>query len=347
MLKSIHIKGFLLPVCALIPFLWLQTPPRPSVTPELGIAGTQFTVGGAPRFLLFVSYFDAMRAGDLDGDFTYIRQAGFDAVRIFPNWPHYITGAAADDDALFTSRGTIREERWPVFVRVLERAAAHGLVVDVSFTRETITGLAHEHYGEQLRAVTAALRGKYPNVLFDVQNEFPIHMRQPEVEALLRTYVRPADPDRIVTASLDSGSMPEPAQVARVAAALGLPVLAYHEARDKETWHTAAQAKRVVGALQAGLGPSRVPIYLQEPMAVATLCPPRCEPEDWDSGRFHARDAARAAQRFGAAAWTFHTRSTFDLASISFVGRLKADPAQRAALDAFRDFAAGPASKDR
>lgn len=345
MLKSINIKGFL--VFALMPFLPAQAPQQPSATPVLGISGTQFTVGGTPRFLLFVSYFDAMRAGDLDGDFKYIRRGGFDGIRVFPNWHHYVTGAAADDDALFTKRGTIREERWPAFLRVLERAAAHGLLVDVSFTRETITGLSHEHYGEQLREVTAALRGKYPHVLFDVQNEFPIHMRQPEVEALLRTYVRPADPDRIVTASLDSGSMPQPAPAARVAAALGLPVLAYHEARDKETWYTAEQAKRVVGALQAGLGHARVPIYLQEPMAVATLCPPRCGPGDWDSGRLHARDAARAAQRFGAAAWTFHTRSTFDLASISFVGRLQADPAQKAALDAFQDFAAGPASKDR
>jgi hypothetical protein len=337
MAKSIHLTRLLPPAFALFA-LWAVQAQQPAPTPVLGTAAAQFTVGGTPRFLLFVSYFDAMRAGDLDGDFTYIRRAGFDGIRIFPNWYHYVAGAPADDDGLFTREGTIRAERWRVFIRVLERAAAHGLVVDVSFTRDTITGLSHERYGDQLRAATAALRGRHPHVLFDLQNEFPIHMKQQEMEALLRTYVRPADPDRIVTASLDSGSTPDPAQAGRIAAALALPVLAYHEARDRERWYTEAQAKRIVGALQAGLGDSRVPIYLQEPIAVATLCPPRCAPGDWDSGRFRARDAARAAKQAGAAAWTFHTRSTFDLASISFVERLQADPAQKAAFDAFQDF---------
>lgn len=320
----------------------LAAPPAPAGTPVLGVSGAQFTVNGAPKFLLFVSYFDALRranhggtnAGDLDTDFTYIKSRGFDGIRIFPNWFHYESGARADDDGLFTSRGAIRAEAWPVFLRVLERAAANGLLVDVSFSRETISDLSNEHYGAQLRSVTAALASNYPNVLFDLQNEFPIHMSTRDMQTLMTSYVRPADPHRLVTASLDSGSIPDPTQAGRLAAELGLTVVAYHDARDVETWFTEAHAKAVIAALKNGLGPFELPIYLQEPVPVATLCPPRCDPRDWDNAPLHAREAAGAARRFGAAAWTFHTRSTFDLADRTFRARLDADPKQKAAFEA-------------
>jgi hypothetical protein len=335
--------------------LAVQTaPPAPAGAPVLGVSGAQFTVNGAPKFLLFVSYFDALRranhggtnAGDLDTDFKYIKSRGFDGIRIFPNWHHYLSGARADDDGLFTNRGSIRAGMWPVFLRVLERAAANGLLVDVSFSRETISNLSNEHYGAQLRSVTAALAGNYPNVLFDLQNEFPIHSSKAEIETLLTSYVRPADPRRIVTASLDSGSIPDPAQAGRLAAELGLAVVAYHDARDLDTWFTEAHVNGVIAALKRGLGPSERPIYLQEPVPVATLCPPRCEPRDWDHAPLHAREAAAAAKRAGAAAWTFHTRSTFDLADRTFRARLDADPKQKAAFEAFQDLAGVPVEKD-
>ncbi len=73
----------------------LRGPLTPSWTPTFAISGSQFTVNGTPMFLLFLSYFDAMRrsndgdrnAGGLDTDFQYIKSQGFDGVRIFPLSP--------------------------------------------------------------------------------------------------------------------------------------------------------------------------------------------------------------------------------------------------------------------
>ena len=55
-----------------------------------------FNVNGVNKFLLFVSYFDAMRRAHEDGeaatlldrDLAYIRGQGFDGIRIFTNWQH-------------------------------------------------------------------------------------------------------------------------------------------------------------------------------------------------------------------------------------------------------------------
>src|SRR5438132_1128764 len=67
----------------------IETPPiAPATAPVLGIAGPAFTLDGRPRFLLLVSYFDALRASDaaLEADFAFLRRSGVDGVRIFPNW---------------------------------------------------------------------------------------------------------------------------------------------------------------------------------------------------------------------------------------------------------------------
>ncbi|MFI5051129.1 MAG: hypothetical protein ACHQEA_14835, partial [Gaiellales bacterium] len=47
------------------------SPMAAPTAPSLGIAGASFTIDGRPRFLLLVSYFDALRASDatLEADF--------------------------------------------------------------------------------------------------------------------------------------------------------------------------------------------------------------------------------------------------------------------------------------
>jgi hypothetical protein len=322
----------------------LPAPPSPAGTPVLKISGDRFTVDGKPVFLLFVSYFDAMRRandggrndGDLDSDFEYIRRRGYHGIRIFPNWYHYRAGTPADDDGLFTGEGVIRAGKWPVFLRVLERASAHGLIVDVSFTRDTVSDLSVERYGVQLAAVTRALRGNYPNVLFDLHNEFQLHLTLADMRTLLTAYVRPADPDRLVTASTDSGSTPTSERAGEIARELNLDVAAHHEPRERDTWHTRAQVGAVLDGLRKGIGSPALPIYLQEPIAIATLCPPRCHEDDWSDAPLSAQAAARHARDLGAAAWTFHTRSTFDLAHETFRQILDRDPRQKAEFEAVR-----------
>ena len=309
-------------------------------TPVLDMSGRSFTVNGVPRFLLFVSYFDAMRrsnsdgqnTGDIDIDFAYIKAKGFDGIRIFPNWFHYQTGAQADDDGLFTNGSAIREEKWPVFLRVLNRAAANGLIVDVTFTRNTVSGLSVTNFGLQIAEVTARLAGAYPHVLFDLHNEYHLHgLGSSDIELLLNQYVRPADPNRLVTASPDVATAYE---AGALAASQGLDLVAYHDPRHPD-WYTDTRVQEAVEGVRSGLGLNQKPVYLQEPMAIATLCPP-CPTSVTDTDPEHAWSAVNAAKRFGAAAWTFHTRSTFDLASTTFVARLNADPLQKTAFDAIR-----------
>lgn len=319
--------------------------PNCAGAPSLGISGSQFTVNGVPKFLLFVSYFDAMRRsnadgnnqGDLDTDFQYIRAKGFDGIRILPNWFHYDTGQPANDDALFTDSDVIRDEKWPVFLRVLERASAHGLLVDVTFTRETVSSLTVSEYSTQIRKATEMLRNTCPNVLIDIQNEFPINNRLtiPEAQAVISNYVRPADPQRIVMASTDAGSTPNFVTAGQIVAQVGMDVAAYHDPRDPNSWFTDAGVNDVVSGLKSGMGASQRPVYLQEPMPVATLCPPACA-NIYDPTLFHARSAASAAKRFGAAAWTFHTRSSFHLSSTTFKAVLDSNSDQKTEFEAVR-----------
>src|SRR5690349_18925972 len=65
---------------------------RAAEAQTLGVDGDRLAIGGAPRFLLFVSYFDAMRrfhAGDVDTDLRYVREHGYDGIRMFANWWRY------------------------------------------------------------------------------------------------------------------------------------------------------------------------------------------------------------------------------------------------------------------
>lgn len=305
----------------------------------LGIEGTRFTVDGRPKFLLFVSYFDGLRRaaarngnGDVDTDFAYLKRAGFDGIRLMANWQYSCGGGPADDQKLLAGDGSINEPMWPVFVRFLERAAAHGLFVDVTFTRETYgSAIAVTGYREGLASVARRLiaAGGHRHVLFDIQNEYPIHGLTPgDVRGILEA-VRAVDPARIVTASGGGGDIVnDPA----------MSVVAYHDSRDDE-WAEPAAARRQLEAVRARTGSK--PIYLQEPMPFRKFHP-SCGHGEWPRAGF-ARRAVRAARDAGAAAWTFHTRQSFDLRNRTLVEILEGDSQQKAELEAI-SAAAGSSS---
>jgi hypothetical protein len=126
-----------------------QSPPlKLTISADTGHA--YFRVDGVPRFLTFISYVDALRrmnaSGGVTEDFERINLRGFDGIRIFPNWWHYACGGntAADDDALFTSSGNggvIRQTKLQLLKDVLDAAKTYNLLVNVSFTADTITGM--------------------------------------------------------------------------------------------------------------------------------------------------------------------------------------------------------------
>jgi hypothetical protein len=290
--------------------------------PALAVDGARFTVNGAPRFLLFISYFDAVRASDavLDADFAWLRRHGIDGVRIFPNWWRCADvrrcGGHPGPDTLMAPDGRIRPEVLTRLQEVLAKAGQHRLVVDLSFARETVRDpqgamLAVAPYAEALAAALKAL-GPMPHVMIDLQNEVyqnRLYAEEgaedaPKVAALV---ARLAGRGRIVFVSTNS---PEAERYTYCGVAGACPagsapfdVIAVHDAREKN-WHdrTPAVVRELV-AMAARREPR--PIYLQEPMPWQDeASPDRLE-------RF--LDAAARARRAGAAAWTFHTRSGFIL----------------------------------
>src|SRR3954454_19967477 len=95
-------------------------PAAAPAVPILGIAAAAFTIDHRPRFLLLVCYFDALRASDaaLEGDFTFLRRAGLDGVRIFPNWwrceaERQCGGHPAPDTLFEPGTGRVRPDRLP------------------------------------------------------------------------------------------------------------------------------------------------------------------------------------------------------------------------------------------
>jgi hypothetical protein len=313
-------------------------PPR-AQPPVLGVDGSRFTVDGTPRFLLVVSYFDALRASDatLEADFDWLRRHGIDGVRIFPNWwrceaVRQCGGHAGDDTLMSAPGGALRPAVLGRLRAVLAAAGRHGLIVDLSFARETVQDtqgreLAPSTYADALVAAVRGL-GAIPHVMIDLQNEVyqnrlfadRAEADASQVAALARRVDGGA---RIVFVSTNAAE----AERYVYCAVDGCPldVIAVHDARVPD-WHDRTPAVvRDLVALGARRGAR--PVYLQEPHA-------------WQDERAPDRverflDAAARARRAGAAAWTFHTRSAFILReSRSLASQL--DAGERAVLERLR-----------
>ncbi|HZP48271.1 MAG TPA: hypothetical protein VFB07_07055 [Vicinamibacterales bacterium] len=293
-------------LAALLFAVALGATPSRAAAQRLSIQGDRFAVDGAPRFLTFVTYFGASGALDVDADLAFLRTAGFDGVRIWPNSP--------DGPRLMRSDGTLDAAALARVTFVLERARTHGLVVDVTFTAEHIQGLDAAHLATAIVATARALAA-FDNVLFDIQNERNAHgpagrPLAPADVAAIAASIKAAQPWRIVTASNAPGMTPD--EAARFTSDARLDVTAYHDARTAD-WHTRERIEATVRAMRANGRPA----YLQEPTRYPFPSADRAE----------YFVAARAnAERAGAAAWCFHTELGFDLSHARFADRLRSRP---------------------
>ena len=270
--------------------------------------GGRFAIDGQPGFLVFVSYFDALRripesldSSVLDADLDYFAASGVSGIRVFPNWH-------VRNETLIDGSGNLR----PVQLRKLEvligRAAAKRLVVDLSLTHDTVPGLTPPDYLRGVQATAAALRGR-TNVLFDLQNELDHHVpaadaRHPEQWTLhewrafvgneIKTAVKQADPSRLVTVSWTSDR--SPSELVANLRDGGYDVLAYHHRRESWVADSSAYVKTFESLLEAAR--LERPIYFQEPARRGLAGVPAAE-SDFLAALTGARDA-------GAAAWTLH-----------------------------------------
>lgn len=328
----------------LLAFLVLQHTDRtPAQGTTVAAAGDHFTVNGVPMFLLMASYFDALHttsaawAEDLD----YLRAHGYNGVRIFPNWFDVYCapgGSLPDmDGTLFNHSGSPRLNSTTLqkLQSFLTAAAARGLVVDVTLGWDTVPDASgqmktmdHDDYVAAVAATTNALRG-YSNVIIDVQNEYERNALPVTRAAQAVTAVHAQDSGRKASASRGQ----PPGEAANEARVHGFDFVAYHDFRDS-TWYTGTDISADIDTIKTALGASAKPIDYQEPMPFDEF--PGCGNSQKDPTPGHHRTAAANAKRHGAAAWTFHTRLSFELSGTSLKQRLQGSghASERAELEA-------------
>jgi hypothetical protein len=335
-ISDLHARRHVVALCLLILICaGLVRCARGAGAPVVGVAGDRLTVNGSPRFVTFLSYFDGVRrarSGNIAADLTYLARH-VDGIRVLPNWWASTCPVRGGTDTLIDLDGQIRPAVWRDLQRLLDVAASEGLLVDVSFTRETVTDtssparvLGHAAYQNalvELVGSTDFFKGRYPHVLIDVQNEWTRFATAVQIEELLQR-VHGADPSRVLAASV-SGDAYVP-----TGRSLATMVAAYHDPRGTD-WFTPDAVARQVRAVRNVVAQ---PVYLQEPMPASSVC----EGQLVDRDMAHFRSAVASARESGAAAWTFHTRTTFDLVNQSLVEKLQAPAAveEKRAIEALR-----------
>lgn len=310
----------------------LALPGTAAAQQVLAVQGDHFTVNGQPRFLTFISYFDGLDAANHVSDFQFLRARGIDGVRIFPNW-WTVAPSAFAGDTLIRPDGTLDPDTVQRFHWFLSDAEQNQLVVDMSFSVETVStaasGAPTLTMAGLLHGLEAAARefAGHRNVLFDLQNESnknrPLQtvntsnlgFNEDELRAL-RAAVLAGDPTRIVTASVsDTGDADAAVRAQRTLQ----HVVAWHDPRGStfaEDTFGHAQTLRGFGG----------PVYFQEPP----------KPSDVNRGEDAFRLAVTSAKRAGAAAWCYHhgashllndttLQQTLDPVSRDFLNRFRAD----------------------
>lgn len=311
---------------------------------EIGIDENMFTVNGTPQFLVFVSYFDAMDVSstNLNSDFTYLHGKGVDGIRIFPNWwdvrqdvwthptdPYYF-----DANTLIAQNGTLRSSALTKFLQVLDIAKQHSLLVDVSFSAESVavclsgnctaghpdgSYLSYTNYKNAIATVATTLASygsAYKHVFFDLQNEYDENgaagneFTNSQILSI-RNAVNTADPGRIVTASL-SHTVPA-STAASYQLSTNIDAIAWHEDRVQSFWTLVDD--RLADMQSVNPDP---PIYLQEPERL------RQSNDDWLTKAGFGADVY-SARNNGAAAWCFHTGGSFRMDGLNLQSKLQTE----------------------
>ena len=295
--------------------------PRSSAAPILAIDGDHFTVNGVAQFIVCVSYFHGLErpADTLSVDLSWLKSKGVTGVRVWPN---------ATTPRLMRSNGQLDAIALQKLKSIVDEAALRGMIVDITFTRESVPLLPHDTaftIAEYTRAITftaTALRDRR-NILFDLQNEWNNQSITFADLADIASALKSQHPALLVTASTSGNSY-------RAAAADAFDVLAYHGSRD-DAGRWADETDELVAGLRAQLAvmPRKAPIYLQEPNRFSF---PFDSLNYYDNVQAHYWKSVQNAKLAGAAAWTFHTAASFGLASSTPLSKLLL-PGEREVLE--------------
>lgn len=281
---------------------WLKAPLYAQTKVKLTIKGDKFCINGQAKFLILASYFDALDAAYLQADLDYLQAHDIDGIRIFPNWWGSKTYSG---HTLFDSLGHLRPEKLEQLKTVLKAADQHDMVVDISFSRETVKGLDIAHYKKGIISTVKALKG-FRNIFFDLQNErngSPTFLPEKDVIAL-RKKLKAIQPDIILSASEAYEATPQ--EYLKFLAETEMDIVNYHEPRAGAWWNRTANCVKQLRKVGK-------PVYLGEPGR-------------WTPGSSLTAEnlitAVRNAKETGAAAWTFHTEAGFNLDHATFKSHL-------------------------
>jgi hypothetical protein len=331
----------------------------------LGVSGNSFTINGAPRFLLCVSYFAGIRASaaTISSDFEALADKGFNCVRVWANW--YYEGLTPSDYKnylVMNKWGDLNATNMNRLKSLISEAFNNGLVVDVTFTRDTIARIepngvpqcmGFDDYRVGVADVAAQLTA-FDNVFFDLQNESNHYASKgcpracagcinlpncenangncgkwylsPPEAALVANSVRARDPQRLLAvSSVSSFALGEYVRAA------DLEIAARH-CCNTPTWVT--EVGPAVGATRSAVGQG-IPIHFQEPNRCPGYGSGSVDCTKTGSANQHV-NAAVNAKNAGAAGWTLHNPGSFRLHAATLMAQLNT-PSEIDAVDRLAD----------
>jgi hypothetical protein len=320
--------------CACLWALMSQLGVSSDAVAQLGKQGDAYTVAGQARFLTFISYFDGLDAGPASWsrDFQWMR-GKVDGIRVFPNWWAQLDPLVCDRNTVIdvtSGPAYVNQPRLDVLKQLIEAAARHELIVEVALSRETLCGMpkypappSPEQRQNYLSGVStlASQLVPYDHVIIDAQNEWN-HVFGGEDDtrlaqiAEIRDAIRSRHASRLIVASMDMNGSPSVA--ADMVLRYRFDGVAYHERRTNGAWFD-IHLHETLGALRRALGSTPAPIFLNEP-------------RHWQEGasnptqnRSEFQRAVRHAKCSGAAAWTFHTETSFHLDGAALIDVMPQD----------------------
>jgi hypothetical protein len=310
---------------------------------QLGVQESQFTLGGAPAFLLGISYYGALGVPDafLRRDLDEMQRYGFNGLRVWATW-----GAFDNDVSAVEADGSPRPRFLGRLEGLVTECRRRGLVLDVTLSRGNgVTGPPRlQSLAAHLRAaetIVGALK-PYRNWYLDLGNERNIEdprfvsfadLRQ------LRESVRRLDPTRLVTAS-EAGDIPRDA-LREYLLTVGVDFIAPHRPRRSGSPEQTEAKSREYLAWMREIG-RVVPVHYQEPFRRGFGV--------WQPLAGDFLTDARGAKQGCAAGWYLHNgderhrpdgkpRRSFDLREVRLFDQL--DEEERQVVKGLRAIFAG------
>ena len=291
-------------------FAWSASVPVGATEPtNLGIDGSQFTLGGKRVFLLGLSYYGGLGAPEefVRRDLDDAQRHGFNWLRVWATWESLGYDVSAVD-----AKGNPRQPFMDRLVWMVAECDRRGLVVDVTLARgkgksgATTAGRLpdFESHRRAVETVVDALK-QHRNWYLDLANERDVrddrYVPPAELKSL-RQLVQRLDPPRLVTASFGGHDLSE--QDLRDALLTAeLDFLSPHRPRHAESPAETEARTRECLALMKQTG-RIVPVHYQEPF--------RRGYTGWEPTATDFLVDLGGAVAGGAAGWCFHNGAQKD-----------------------------------